>query len=103
MTQTAEIDVFSPLREATVVDAPFPHVVVSDFLDRDLIDALDLELPPLHVLSGGRALESYERLHFSGEFLLSHPGISDTWKSLVRAAMDQRALSEIVTLFSPGI
>ena len=61
------MDPFHRLAGAAIDESPFPHVVVDDLLDRELIDTLVRELPSMDVLTGGRKLESYERLHYRAE------------------------------------
>ena len=91
-------DVFASLERATLVETPFPHLVVEDALPASIADTLLAEMPPLDVFTRGRPAGINVRHALPSPEALADDRVSDAWKDALRAclAASQELLSRTV-------
>lgn len=97
------MDIFSRLKQARVIDSPFPHIILEEAIDRDLCDALLNEMPLLEVLTQGAAPESNKRFTLNSGDALSDNRVSKVWKEIIQAGLTQSFLDQVLSLLAPYI
>jgi hypothetical protein len=80
--------VFASLERATLVEDPFPHLVVEDALPAEIAGTLLAEMPPLEVLTRGHPPGSNVRFYLPSAIAFDDPRISPAWKDANRACVD---------------
>lgn len=93
----------SKVSKQQVQSEPFPHLVVPNALEPELLRALMNGLPPFEELAKGMNHGSNRRLNYSATNIAFNSGIPQIWKDFVQAHLSQKFLDEIIRLFAPFI
>jgi len=80
-------NVFAAIERATLVEDPFPHLVVQDALPADIADTFVAEMPALEILAQGRPFGSNVRFYLPSPVALADARISPAWKAALRTCV----------------
>ncbi|OAI57088.1 hypothetical protein AYO49_02845 [Verrucomicrobiaceae bacterium SCGC AG-212-N21] len=97
------MNLYARLDQATVIESPFPHLVLDDALDPAFADALLAEMPAMEVLTQGAPPGSNQRFSLSAALSLKDDRVSAKWRELVEESLSQPFLDRLLTLFKPHI
>lgn len=86
-----------------VLEQPFPHVVVEEALDKELLDQIFRSIPDLKSLTDGKRYGNNERFNYSASDILANPDIAPEFKELARIHLSQAFLKGVVNLFGKFI
>jgi len=81
-------NVFAAIERATLVEDPFPHLVVQDALPADIADTFLAEMPSVEVLAQGRPIGSNVRFYVPSAVAFADPRIAEPWKGALRTCLD---------------
>ena len=81
------VDVFASIDRGTLVEDPYPHLVVESALPSEVADTLLAAMPPVDVFLQGREPGSNMRFPLPSPRAFDHPGISAEWKEALRVCV----------------
>lgn len=81
----------------------FPHVVLKNAIDVDVVEKLITEYPKMKVVSQGDSLESNKRFSLPASVVFKSSEVSDVWKEFIRIHTTQDFWLQFVHLFKDSM
>lgn len=103
VTTNPALNLMRLAEDAPLQDEPYPHLIARDVLPAELVARLIEEFPAIDVVTGDGPIGNNARFSYSAYKLLTDPRVSDTWRQLVAAQLDQDFLNGFLARFRPAI
>lgn len=94
-----ELCLLSKVRKEDVFHEPFPHIIIHNPLDGDLVSALIARHPTISTIIKGKPLGSNKRFDFTIKDIGEDSSVDTLWSSFIRAQAGSLFLSKLATIF----
>ena len=98
-----ECSVLERVKPNEVITDPFPHLVVTEALDRGLCDRLVQEFPSMALVTDGAPYGSNQRFSYPTLKAQRNPATSQLWRDFLTYHVSQSFLDEAMTVFGRHI
>lgn len=94
----------SNVTPADVIEAPFPHVIVKDALDKELYQALSQQFPRGEMFEkDGKPLANNKSYRIPAHKALADERVSELWKEFVQCHTGQAFYDKVLSVFDKQI
>ena len=92
------------VKKADVITDPFPHIIVTDALDKAICDRLIQEMPDTAVLREGKDPNAgYERFNYPARSIEGNSNVSELWQTFIRLHSSDVFMHQVLDLMGEQI